>query len=59
MMTILESINRVVHDLSTALIDNQITTKLSDAVTSSLKTGFEVVEDLLKIAQDLTKQETP
>ncbi len=57
MASILGSVGQVVHDASTALIDNQITKKVSDLVTSSVKSSFDIVEDILKIVQDLTKQD--
>ena len=57
MATIIGAFNQVVHEASTAFIDNQMTTKMSDAVTSVVKSSFEVVEDVLKIMKDLTEAE--
>lgn len=57
MNSILAPFNKIVHDTSVALIDNQITGRLADMVTTSVSSGFEVVEDLLKIAKDLTQEE--
>jgi hypothetical protein len=45
----------VLHKTSAALIDRQITTKLSDLVTGPVKAGFDIVKDVLTIVKDLTK----
>ena len=57
MADVFSSLRQVVHDTSVALIDNQITTKMSDLVTGTVKSGFEIVEDVLTIVKDLTKKE--
>lgn len=54
-MTLLESVNKIVYQTSTQILDNHIPQKLSDMVTTVVTTGFQVVEDVLKITQDLTK----
>ena len=56
MATILGAVRQLVHDASTAFIDNQITQKMSDLATSTLKAGFDIVDDALAIVQDLTKE---
>jgi hypothetical protein len=55
MATVLESFNKIIYQTSTQILDNQIPQKLSDMVTTVVTTGFQVVEDVLKITQDLTK----
>lgn len=57
MNSILVPFNKIVHDTSAALIDNQIPKRLADMVSASVNSGFEVVEDLLKIAKDITQEE--
>jgi hypothetical protein len=50
------SVRRAVHDTSIALIDNDIPTKVSDLVTSTVRSGFDIVENLLTIVKDLTAE---
>lgn len=54
MATLFGSVQGLVHDLSAALVNNQIATKVSGAVTGFVNSGFGVVDDLLKIVRDLT-----
>ncbi len=53
---LIDSVKLVIHDASAGLIDKQITTKVSDAVTGVVATGFEIVGDVLTIVKDLTEQ---
>jgi hypothetical protein len=55
MANILDSVRRAVHDTSVALIDNEIPTKMSDLVTATVKSGFDIVDNLLSIVKDLTE----
>lgn len=57
MADVLGSLKQVVHDTSTALIDKQITTKMSDLVTGTVKSGFDIVENVLAIVKDLTEED--
>lgn len=57
MSDIIGSVRRAVHDTSAALIDNDIPTKMSDLVTATVKSGFDIVENLLTIVKDLTEEE--
>jgi hypothetical protein len=59
MATLFGSVQSLVHDLSAALIDNQIATKVSGTVTGFVNSGFGVVDDLLKIVRDLTAPPPP
>jgi hypothetical protein len=54
MSDLIGSIRRAVHDTSVALIDNEIPTKISDLVTATVKSGFDIVDSLLTIVKDLT-----
>jgi hypothetical protein len=57
MAELLTTLRRAVHDTSVALIDNQIPGKLSDLLTATLKSGFDIVENVLTIVKDLTEDE--
>lgn len=55
MTTLMESVNKLVNQTSTQILDNQIPQKLADMVNTVVNSGFQVVEDALKITQELTK----
>ena len=55
MAGIFEPLRGMLQEISTALIDKEITTKLSDLVTGPVKAGFDIVKDVLTIVQDMTK----
>jgi hypothetical protein len=44
----------LIYSTASSLIDNQVTTRLSTTVGELVTAGFKVVEDVLKVAQDLT-----
>lgn len=54
MASILRPLAKLIHSSASTLIDTQATTRLSTTVGDLVASGFKVVEDLLKIAQDLT-----
>lgn len=54
---VLGSVKRLVHDTATALIDNQIPQKMSELAASAVKSGFDIVGDVLAIVRDLTKEQ--
>ena len=54
MATFLASASELVHGAVSTLIDNQVTSRLTDTATGLVSTGFQAVEEILKIAQDLT-----
>jgi hypothetical protein len=54
MATTFDSLKGIVHDTTAALIDHDITKKVSDLVTTSMKSGFDIMEDVLTIVRDLT-----
>ena len=55
MTTLMESVTKLVNQTSTQILDNQIPQKLADMVNTVVNSGFQVVEDALKITQELTK----
>lgn len=57
MSVIRGTIGRLVHETSSALIDRNIATKLSDAATGLIQSGFQVAEDMLRVAKDLSAPE--
>lgn len=54
MATFLGFASELVHGTVSRLIDNQVTTRLTDTATGLVSTGFKALEDILKITQDLT-----
>ena len=57
MASVLAPINKLIHDASTQLIENDIPKQVSDLVTSAVSSGFHIVEDVIKIVRELTKEE--
>jgi len=55
MATFIGSVNKLINQTSTQILENHIPQKLADMITTVVNTGFQVVEDVLKITQDLTK----
>jgi hypothetical protein len=58
MNSLFDPLKNLVHDLSAALLDNGVPKKVSDMVTASVTSGFDVLEDLLKIVKDVTQERT-
>lgn len=56
MASILGSVTEIVHQTAAALIDNEIPKKASDLVTGAVKSGFDIVQDLLTIVRDVSKE---
>jgi hypothetical protein len=54
MASLLSPLSQLIHTTASTLIDNQVTTRLSASVGELVTTGFKVVEEVLKVAQDLT-----
>ena len=54
MATIFGSIETLIHDTADALIQNQITTKVSDMYTGFVSAAFGIVNDSLKVVRDIT-----
>lgn len=59
MASIFGSIESLIHDTAQALIDAQITTKVSDMYTSFVSSGFGVVNDTIKVVRDITAPAPP
>lgn len=55
MATVIGSVNKLINQTSTQILENHIPQKLADMINTVVNTGFQVVEDVLKITQDLTK----
>jgi hypothetical protein len=58
MSKIIDSVTSAVNQAASELIDNKVTTKLSDAVNTVVSSSFAIVEDVLKIVRDETKKQT-
>jgi hypothetical protein len=54
MSKIIDSASQAVNQAAGELIDNKVTTKLSDAAKEVVGTSFAIVEDVLKIVRDAT-----
>jgi DNA-binding FrmR family transcriptional regulator len=59
MSKIIDSVSQAVNQAAGELIDNNVTTKLSDAAKEVVGTSFAIVEDVLKIVRDATTQQPP
>lgn len=57
--TIIGSVRQLIHDASDAVIENGITGKISDLATSTVKTGVQIMDDVLVIVRDMTKEDGP
>lgn len=51
---VLGSVGRLIHDTSTALVDNQIPTKIGQVFTGFIASGVAVTEDVLKVVADVS-----
>jgi len=58
MSKIVDSVTSAVNQAAGELIDNNVTTKLSDAATTAISSVFAIVEDVLKIVRDQTQETT-
>jgi hypothetical protein len=54
MPTIVESVTGAINQAANEIIDNQVTTKLSETIASGVSTSFAIVDDVLKIIRDAT-----
>jgi len=54
---ILGSFNKIINETAKAIIDSNITSKISEILNTLVNSTFEAVEDTLKKLQDLTKAE--
>ena len=58
-MAILDSIGTLIHDTADALVQSQITKKMSDMYSGFISAGFGVVDDSLKVVRDVTSPAPP
>jgi len=54
----MDSVTSAVNQAAGELIDNKVTTKLSDAASTVVSSSFAIVEDVLKILRDETDKTT-
>jgi hypothetical protein len=59
MSSLIDPLNKSVHDVAQALIDQDITTKLATMVTTPINSGFSILADVLGIVSDLTAPPAP
>ena len=57
MASVLSPVNKLIHDAATQMLANNIPGQVSDLVTTAVSSGFHIVEDVLKIVGELTKEE--
>ena len=55
MPTVLGSVGRLIHETSTALVDNHIPSKVAQVFTGAIASGVTVTEDVLKIVADVSR----
>ena len=55
MAKMFQSVNRVLHEASAVVIDNRLTAKMSDAFSTAVKSGFDIVEQVLKVVNEATR----
>lgn len=58
MSKLIDAVTSAVNQGAGELIDNQVTTKLSDAANTVVTSSFAIVEDVLKIVRDATEKQT-
>jgi hypothetical protein len=56
MSSIIDSVTSAINQAVGEVIDNKVTTKLSDAATTVVSSSFAIIEDVLQIARDQTTQ---
>ena len=56
MSSIIDSVTNAINQAVGEVIDNKVTTKLSDAATTVVTSSFAIIEDVLKIARVQTAQ---
>ena len=59
MASIFGSIEGLIHDTADALIQSNITGKVSDMYTGFISAGFGVVNESLKVVRDITAPPPP
>ncbi len=57
MASVLAPVTKLIHEASTQLIENNIPKQVSDLLTSAISSGFRIVEDVIKITGELTKED--
>ena len=55
MSKIIDSVSSALNQAVSEVIDNQVTTKLSDAANTVVTSSFAIVEDVLEIVRDQTQ----
>jgi hypothetical protein len=59
MATIFGSIETLIHDTADALVQSQITKKMSDMYSGFISAGFGVIDESLKVVRDVTSPPPP
>lgn len=54
MASLTDSVGKLIHGAATALIDNEVPSKISTAIATVAEAGFGAVNDALKVVQEMT-----
>jgi hypothetical protein len=57
MATLMSMVGRTIHRTANSLLENDVPTKIADALASTAKSGMSVVEEAVKVVRDVTKPE--
>ncbi len=58
-MSLFGSIKKLINQTSTEVINHQIPKKVSDLITTTISSGFQVVDDVLDITKKITQEPKP
>lgn len=54
MASLTGSVGKIIHGTATSLIEKQVSSKISSAITTVVESTFGVIDDALRIVQDVT-----
>lgn len=57
MTSLTDSLGRIIHETASSLLEKQVSSKISAAITTVVESGFGVVDDALKVVRDVTAPE--
>jgi hypothetical protein len=57
MATLMSTVGRTIHRTANSLLENDVPTKIADAIASAAKSGMSVVEEAVKVVRDVTEPE--
>lgn len=57
MATLVSMVGRTIHRTANSLLENDVPTKIADALASTARSGMSVVEEAVKVVRDVTEPE--